>query len=86
MACAWAACRCLPLSVSAWPCADAGLSRLGQDIDPVDHLVQDEEGLRPADAGQLVTRDFINSGHEWYVWRILLRDFLTWVAFFPVTR
>lgn len=32
-----------------------------------------------------VTRDFINGGHEWYVWRILLRDFLTRVAFFPVT-
>jgi len=28
--------------------------------------------------------DFINGGHEWYVWRILLRDFLTRVAFFPV--
>jgi hypothetical protein len=30
-----------------------------------------------------VTPDFINGGHEWYVWRILLRDFLTRVAFHP---
>ena len=28
--------------------------------------------------------DFLNGGHEWYVWRILLRDFLTRVAFSPV--
>jgi enterochelin esterase-like enzyme len=34
-------------------------------------------------AGLAVTPDFINGGHEWYVWRILLRDFLTRVAFFP---
>jgi enterochelin esterase-like enzyme len=37
------------------------------------------------DDGIGVTRDFVNGGHEWYVWRILLRDFLTRVAFFPVT-
>jgi enterochelin esterase-like enzyme len=30
-----------------------------------------------------VTTDFINGGHEWYVWRILLKDFLTRVAFWP---
>jgi hypothetical protein len=30
-----------------------------------------------ANAGVPVTPDFINGGHEWYVWRILLRDFLT---------
>jgi hypothetical protein len=34
--------------------------------------------------GGEVFPDFINGGHEWYVWRILLRDFLTRVAFFPV--
>jgi len=28
--------------------------------------------------------DFVNGGHEWYVWRLLLYDFLTRVAFFPV--
>jgi hypothetical protein len=35
-------------------------------------------------AGQKVFKDFINGGHDWYVWRILLRDFLTRVAFRPV--
>ena len=34
-------------------------------------------------AGVPVTPDFINGGHEWYVWRILLKDFLTRVAFWP---
>jgi enterochelin esterase-like enzyme len=36
-------------------------------------------------SGQIpLTPDFINGGHEWYVWRILLHDFLTRVAFQPV--
>ena len=35
-------------------------------------------------AGQRVFVDFIDGGHDWYVWRILLRDFLTRVAFKPV--
>lgn len=30
-----------------------------------------------------VDTNFINGGHEWYVWRILLKDFLTGVAFQP---
>jgi enterochelin esterase-like enzyme len=34
-------------------------------------------------AGVAVRPDFVNGGHEWYVWRLLLRDFLTRVAFFP---
>ncbi|MDQ6417923.1 stalk domain-containing protein [Paenibacillus sp. LHD-117] len=34
-------------------------------------------------AGIPVTPVFINGGHEWYVWRILLKDFLTRVAFQP---
>ncbi|KAA9163987.1 hypothetical protein FPZ12_008140 [Amycolatopsis acidicola] len=33
--------------------------------------------------GAAVTPDFTHGGHEWYLWRILLRDFLTHVAFFP---
>jgi enterochelin esterase-like enzyme len=37
-------------------------------------------------AGIRVVHDFINGGHEWYVWRILLRDFLTQVAFSPATE
>jgi enterochelin esterase-like enzyme len=36
-----------------------------------------------AKAGIPVTTDFINGSHEWYVWRILLRDFLTRTAFLP---
>ena len=36
-----------------------------------------------AKAGIPVTTNFVNGGHEWYVWRILLRDFLTRVAFLP---
>ncbi len=38
-----------------------------------------------AKAGIPVTTNFVNGGHEWYVWRILLRDFLTRVAFLPQT-
>jgi hypothetical protein len=34
-------------------------------------------------AGVKLTADFINGGDSWYVWRILLRDFLTRVAFKP---
>ncbi|WP_353807574.1 alpha/beta hydrolase-fold protein [Agromyces sp. SYSU T00194] len=30
-----------------------------------------------------VTTDFFHGGHEWYVWRILLKDFVTKVAFAP---
>ena len=36
-----------------------------------------------ANAGIPVTTDFVYGGHEWYVWRILLKDFLTRVAFLP---
>ena len=36
-----------------------------------------------AKAGIPVTTNFVNGGHEWYVWRILLKDFLTRVAFLP---
>ncbi|WP_432535159.1 alpha/beta hydrolase-fold protein [Kineococcus arenarius] len=35
-------------------------------------------------AGVHVTTDFVNGGHEWFVWRTLLRDFLTRVAFLPL--
>ncbi|MFK4098772.1 alpha/beta hydrolase-fold protein [Streptomyces sp. NPDC019531] len=36
-------------------------------------------------AGIHVQTDFVDGGHEWHVWRILLRDFLTRVAFLPPT-
>lgn len=32
-----------------------------------------------------VTTAFIDGGHEWHVWRLLLRDFLTRSAFLPAT-
>ena len=35
-------------------------------------------------SGARPVADFVNGGHEWYVWRILLWDFLTRVAFLPV--
>jgi enterochelin esterase-like enzyme len=44
-------------------------------VDAITALRQAHVGLFP---------DFVNGGHEWYVWRILLRDFLTRVAFLPV--
>jgi enterochelin esterase-like enzyme len=36
-----------------------------------------------SNAGVAVTPDFVNSGHDWYSWRINAKDFLTRVAFFP---
>jgi enterochelin esterase-like enzyme len=36
-----------------------------------------------AKAGIPIATNFVNGGHEWYVWRILLRDFLTRTAFLP---
>jgi enterochelin esterase-like enzyme len=36
-----------------------------------------------AKAGLPVTTDFVHGGHSWYVWRILLKDFLTRSAFLP---
>jgi enterochelin esterase-like enzyme len=35
-------------------------------------------------AGVPVTTNFVHGGHQWYVWRLLLRDFLTRTAFLPV--
>jgi enterochelin esterase-like enzyme len=36
-----------------------------------------------AKAGIPATTNFVNGGHEWYVWRLLLKDFLTHAAFLP---
>jgi enterochelin esterase-like enzyme len=53
----------------------------GKD-DPIRHYAMaDLSGLQQA--GVKVFTDFINGGHDWYVWRILLHDFLTRVAFRP---
>jgi len=54
----------------------------GGNQDPIhDEAVLEAQGLRQA--GDKITTDFINGGHDWYVWRILLHDFLTRVAFKP---
>jgi enterochelin esterase-like enzyme len=34
-------------------------------------------------AGLPITINFVHGGHDWHVWRLLLRDFLTRVAFQP---
>jgi enterochelin esterase-like enzyme len=36
-----------------------------------------------AKAGVPVTTNFVYGGHEWFVWRQLLKDFLTRTAFLP---
>ncbi len=36
-----------------------------------------------AKAGIPVTTTFVHGGHQWYVWRLLLKDFLTKSAFLP---
>jgi enterochelin esterase-like enzyme len=51
--------------------------------DPIHpYAVQDLATLEKAGDKPFV--DFINGGHDWDVWRTLLRDFLTRVAFRPV--
>ena len=54
----------------------------GGKQDPLHYLaMQEVSDLHHA--GVKFTADFINGGDSWYVWRILLRDFLTRVAFRP---
>lgn len=60
-----------------------GIMAGGRWQDPI-HATQVAELNTLQSAGIGVFPDFINGGHEWYVWRVLLRDFLTRVAFFPV--
>jgi enterochelin esterase-like enzyme len=54
----------------------------GGRFDP-NHYSHAAEIATLAQAGVAVTPDFIVAGHEWYTWRILLKDFLTRVAFYP---
>jgi enterochelin esterase-like enzyme len=52
--------------------------------DPIrPYAIQDLETLHKAADKSFV--DFINGGHDWYVWRTLLRDFLTHIAFKSAT-
>ena len=55
----------------------------GGQQDPL-HSQALEEAADLQHARVRVSTDFINGGHDWYVWRILLHDFLTRVAFKPV--
>jgi enterochelin esterase-like enzyme len=54
----------------------------GGKQDPL-HYLAAQEVSDLHHAGVKFTADFINGGDSWYVWRILLRDFLTRVAFKP---
>jgi enterochelin esterase-like enzyme len=49
------------------------------------HLGPAREVSTLAKAGIPVTTNFVYGGHEWYVWRILVKDFLTRFAFLPPT-
>ncbi len=62
--------------------AVAGILIGGGHQDPI-HGTAAAEAAFFAAQGVADFPDFINGGHEWYVWRILLRDFLTRVAFEP---
>ncbi len=70
------------------PAQVAALRRVGILVgggrqDPIHRAAADEVAtLQGSRIG--VVADFINGGHAWYVWRILLRDFLARVAFMPV--
>ena len=48
------------------------------------HLGPAREVSTFAKAGIPVTTNFVYGGHEWSVWRVLLKDFLTRTAFLPV--
>ena len=37
-------------------------------------------------AGDHPSPDLVNGGHDWFVWRTLLRDFLLKVAFRPAAH
>lgn len=51
--------------------------------DPI-HSVADQEAQGLQAVGLTVSTDFVDGGHDWFVWRVLLRDFLTRVAFRPI--
>jgi enterochelin esterase-like enzyme len=60
-----------------------GLLLGGGRQDPIHSTAASELAILER-SGIKVVPTFINGGHEWYVWRILLRDFLTRIAFLPV--
>jgi enterochelin esterase-like enzyme len=62
----------------------AGIQIGGGLQDPIRFLTTVEEAELTA-SGVPFTSDSPNGGHEWYAWRILLRDFLTTIAFRATT-
>jgi enterochelin esterase-like enzyme len=50
----------------------------------IEHAGPAREVSAFAKAGIPITTTFVHGGHEWYVWRLLLKDFLTRTAFLPV--
>ena len=50
---------------------------------PVDVVEQVSDVSTLETAGDKVTSGFVDGGHDWFVWRTELRDFLTRVAFKP---
>jgi enterochelin esterase-like enzyme len=50
------------------------------NFDPLLPNTQNEEAKLTA-AGDSYTNDMLNGGHEWYVWRVLLHDFLSGIVF-----
>jgi enterochelin esterase-like enzyme len=62
----------------------AGIQIGGGLQDPIRFATTGEEAELTAN-GLRFTDDSFNGGHEWYVWRILLRDFLARVAFRTTT-
>jgi enterochelin esterase-like enzyme len=61
---------------------DANIMVGGGWQDP-SHYYHASEVATLAAVGVPVTPDYVNGGHSWYAWRLLVRDFLTRVAFFP---
>lgn len=55
----------------------------GFKTDTTSHIGPAREVNTFAKAGIPVTTNYVHGGHEWYVWRILLKDFLTRTAFLP---
>ena len=54
------------------------------NFDPLLPNTQKEEAELTA-AGDSYTNDMLNGGHEWYVWRVLLHDFLGGIVFKATT-
>jgi enterochelin esterase-like enzyme len=55
----------------------------GGNQDPECHPVADDDVTAIQSAGVTPDTEFFYGGHDWDVWRILLKDFLTSVAFKP---